>query len=115
MAKNYYGRFQELLSDTNIDDLLRSTMGYQQSVDGINAVYEWVNQNAKSGANFKDFDDIFSCCLTADQTLWFNLGWRIGWMMGVIQGLKANGLDNPDSTSCLAGSISLLLDEIKRI
>ena len=107
MAKNYYGRFQKLLSDTTIDDLLCSTMGYQQSCDGINAVYEWVKQNAKSEANLKEFDDIFSCCLLADETLWFNLSWQIGWMVGVARGLKTQGLDLPDSTSCLAGSINL--------
>jgi hypothetical protein len=107
MAKNYYGRFQELLSDTTIDDLLQTTMGFQKASDGIDAVNEWVKQNAKSDANFKEFDDIFSCCLIADETLWFNLSWRIGWVMGVAQGLKAHGLDIPDSTSCLAGSIYL--------
>lgn len=107
MAKNYYGRFQELLSDTTIDDLLQATMGFRESSDGIDAVNEWVKQNAKSDANFKEFDDIFSCCLIADETLWFNLSWRIGWLTGIAQGLKFQGLDIPDSTSFLAGSINL--------
>lgn len=109
MAKNYYGRFQQLLSDTTIDDLLQGTKGYRESSDGIDAVNEWVKQNAKSDANLREFDDIFSCCLIADETLWFNLSWRIGWMVGVAQGLKAQGLDISDSTS-LAGSIYLSLD-----
>ena len=85
MAKNYYGRFQKLLSDTTIDDLLQATMGFQEASDGIDAVNEWVKQNVKSEANFMEFDDIFSCCLIADETLWFNLSWRIGWVTGVAQ------------------------------
>jgi hypothetical protein len=114
MAKNYYDRFQELLSDTTIDDLLQATIGHQESSDGIDAVNEWVKQNAKSDANLKEFDDIFSCCLLADETLWFNLSWNIGWMVGVVRGLKAQGLDIPDSTSCLVGSTiyRILLDVI---
>jgi hypothetical protein len=107
MAKNYYGRFQKLLCDTTIDDLLQATVGYQESSDGIDAVNEWVKQNAKSDANLMEFDDLFSCCLLADETLWFNLGWQNGWVVGVARGLKAQGLDLPDSTSCLAGSTLL--------
>ena len=102
MAKNYYGRFQKFLNDTTIDDLLEATMGYQESSDGINAVNEWVKQNAKSDADFGEFDDIFSSGLVANETLWFNLSWHIGWAAGVVQGLKAQGLDIPESTSCLA-------------
>jgi len=102
MVENYYGRFQKFLSDTTIDDLLGATMGYQESLEGIDAVNEWVKQNAKSDADFRDFDEIFSCCLIADETLWFNLSWYIGWAAGVAQGLKAQGLDIPESTSCLA-------------
>jgi hypothetical protein len=108
MTKDYYGRFQELLSDTTIDDLLEATMGFQESSDSIDAVNEWVKQNVKSDANFNEFDDIFSCCLTADETLWFNLSWRIGWLTGVAQGLKAQGLDFLDSTSCLAGILNII-------
>jgi hypothetical protein len=104
MAKNYYGRFQELISDTTIDDLLQATIGHQESSEAIDAVNEWVKQNAKSDANLMEFDDIFSHCLIADETLWFNLGWNIGWMVGVVRGLKAQGLDIPEPTTCLAGS-----------
>lgn len=108
MANDYYSHFQELLGDTGIDDLLKATMGYQESSDGIAAVNEWMNRNAKSDANLNEFEDTFNCCLEADEALWFNLGWRLGWVKGVVEGLKANGLDNPDSTS-LVGSISSLL------
>lgn len=101
MEKDYYGRFQEFLSDTTIDDLLEATMGYQESSDGIYAVNEWVKQNAKSDADFGEFDDIFSCCLTANETLWFNMSWHMGWAAGVAQGLKARGLDIPEAKSCL--------------
>jgi len=112
MARNYYDRFQKLISDTTIDDLLQVTSGYQESSDGIDAVNEWVKQNAKSDANLEEFDDIFSCCLMADETLWFNLSWQIGWMVGAVRGLKTQGLDFPDATSCLAGSTiyRILLD-----
>lgn len=105
MAKNYYGRFQKLLSDTDLDDLLQCTIGYQESSERIKAVNEWMKQNTRPDANFEEFEDIFSCCLIADETLWFNLSWQIGWMVGVVLGLKTQGLDIPDSTTCLAGSI----------
>jgi len=112
MARNYYARFQELISDTTIDDLLQVTRGYQESSEGINAVNEWVKQNTKSDANLNEFEDIFSCCLMADETLWFNLSWQIGWMVGTVRGLKSQGLDIPDATSCLPGSTiyRILLD-----
>jgi hypothetical protein len=102
MAKNYYGHFQKFLSDTTIDDLIKTTMGYKESSTGINAVNEWVKQNTKSDADFMEFDTIFSSFLTANEALWFNLSWHIGWAAGVVQGLKAQGLDIPESTSCLA-------------
>jgi hypothetical protein len=36
MSKDYYQRFQTLLSDTTIDDLLKKTVGYNESIEGIN-------------------------------------------------------------------------------
>lgn len=102
MAENYYGRFQTFLSDISVNHLLEVTMGYQDSLDGIAAVNEWVKKNAKSNADFIKFDDIFGCCLNAQETLWFNLSWQIGWALGAVQGLKAQGLDIPESISCLA-------------
>ena len=102
MVKNYYGHFQKLVSDATIDDILKITMGYQEASDSINTVNEWVKQNAKSNANVMEFDNIFSSCLTAIEALWFNLSWHIGWASGVILGLKAQGLDIPESISYLA-------------
>ena len=110
-AKNHYARFQRFLNDTSIDDLLATTVGYQQSLDGIHAVNEWVKQNAKSDAKFEDFESIFNNCLIADETLWFNLSWRIGWAAGAVQGFKKNlEPDIEPSTSCLLGSIYSSLD-----
>jgi uncharacterized protein YozE (UPF0346 family) len=91
MAKNDYGRSQELLSDTSINDLLKAKRDYQESFDSLDAVNEWLNQNAKSGANLKEFDDIFGCYLIEEETRWFNLNWRIGCVMVAIQDLKVHG------------------------
>lgn len=102
MIKNYYGRFQNLVSDITIDDILKTTVGYQESSDGIKRVNGWVKQNAKSDADLKEFNDIFSCCLIANEALWFNLSWHIGWASGVVQGLKAQRLDIPQLTGYLA-------------
>jgi|OpeIllAssembly_1097287.scaffolds.fasta_scaffold21614_1 hypothetical protein len=108
MEKDYYSRFQEFLSDTTIDDLLEATMGYQESSDGIKAVNEWVKQNAKSDDDFREFDEIFSCCLAANEALWFNMSWHMGWAAGVAQGLKAQGLDIPQANSCLAAIFNVV-------
>lgn len=105
MAKDYYGHFQRLLGDTITDDLLKNTVGYQQSSDGINAVNEWVKQNARPDANLREFDNIFSNFLSENEALWFNFSWHIGWAAGVLLGLKNQGLDRlniPELTSCLA-------------
>jgi hypothetical protein len=110
-AKNHYARFQRFLNDTSIDDLLATTVGYQQSRNSIDAVNEWVMKNTKSDAEFEEFEDIFNRCLLADETLWFNLSWRIGWAAGAVQGLKKNlEPDIEPSTSCLVGSIYSSLD-----
>ena len=103
MSKNHYSRFHKFLSDTTMDDLLRVTMGYEKSCDSIGAVYEWVKENA-SFADQKKFDEIFSCCLKENGTLWFNLGWHIGWSVGVYQVLRGHDSDITDSASLL-GSI----------
>lgn len=98
MSKDYYQQFQTLFSDTTIDDLLKETVGYNESIEGIKRVYEWVEQNAKLDADFKEFDEIFSSCLIADETLWFNLAWYKGWIAGVVQCLKLIGENEPPST-----------------
>lgn len=92
--EDYYSRFLEFINETTIDDLLKKTAGYQHAMEGINAVNEWVKQHIKSESEFKEFNDIFSDCLITDETLWFNLSWRCGWMWGVIQGLKTYGADS---------------------
>lgn len=110
MAKDYYGQFQRLLGDTITDELLKTTVGYQQSFDGINEVNEWVKQNANPNANFMEFDTIFSSFLSANVALWFNFSWHIGWAVGVLLGLKNQGLDRlniPELTSCLAAIYNL--------
>ncbi len=84
MSKDYYQHFQTLLCDTTIDDLLKKTVGYNESIEGINRVNEWVKQNLKPDADFKEFDEIFSTCINAEETLWFNLAWYRGWMIGVV-------------------------------
>jgi hypothetical protein len=110
-AKNHYDRFQRFINETSIDDLLATTVGYQQSRDSIDTVKEWVIKNTKSDAEFEEFEDIFSCCLLADETLWFNLSWRIGWAVGAVYGLKRNlETDIESSTGCLVGSIYSSLD-----
>jgi hypothetical protein len=109
-GQNYYACFQKFFNDSTIDDLLKTIVGYQQSLDGIHAVNEWVKQNTKSDANFEDFETIFNNCLIADETLWFNLSWGIGWAVGVVNGLKALGPDIQFSTSSLVGSIYSELD-----
>lgn len=113
MAKtqNHYAHFQRILNDISIDDLLAITVGYQQSRDSIDAVKEWAIKNTKSDAEFEEFEDIFSRCLLAEETLWFNLSWRIGWAVGAVYGLKKNlEPDIEPSTSCLVGSIYSSLD-----
>jgi hypothetical protein len=84
MSKDYYQQFQTVLSDTTIDDLLKKTVGYNESIEGIKRVNEWVEQNIKPDADFKEFDEIFSSCLIADEKLWFNLACYRGWMTGVV-------------------------------
>jgi hypothetical protein len=113
MGKDYYNHFHEFLSDTTMDDLLQVTTGYEESCEGIDAVYEWVKENASSEADLDKFDEIFSSCLKLNGTLWFNLGWNIGWSVGVYQVLKANDSDISDSASCLAGSIYSSLEKSK--
>jgi hypothetical protein len=98
MSKDYYQRFRTLLSDTTIDDLLKKTVGYNESIEGINQVNEWVKQNVKPDADFKKFDEIFSSCLNADETLWFNLAWYKGWIAGVAQCLRLIDENEPHST-----------------
>jgi hypothetical protein len=88
MSKDYYQRFQTVLSDTTIDDLLEMTVGYDEANEGIKRVNEWVKENIKPDADFKEFDEIFSSHLVADEKLWFNLAWYRGWMNGVINILK---------------------------
>lgn len=116
MAKDYYGHFQKLLGDTAItDDLLKTTVSYQQSSDGIKAVNEWVKQYANPDANFREFDNIFSSFLIATEALWFNFSWHIGWAAGVLLGLKNQGLDQlniPELTSYLAAIYNLQLGTI---
>lgn len=111
-CQNYYDCFKEFLNDTTIDDLLKTTVGYQQSLDGIKAVNEWVKQNVKSDDNFEEFEDIFNSCLIVDETLWFNLSWRIGWAAGAVQGLKALGPDTQFSSSCMPGVIYSSHDDV---
>jgi hypothetical protein len=96
MSKDYYQRFQALLSDITIDDLLKETVGYNESIEGIKRVNEWVKQNIKPDADFKEFDEIFSSCLIADETLWFNLAWYKGWIAGVVKVLRLLNEDVPD-------------------
>ena len=84
MTKDYYQRFQTVLSDTTIDDLLEKTVGYNESIEGIKRANDWVKQNIKPDADFKEFDEIFSSCLIADEKLWFNLAWYRGWMIGAV-------------------------------
>jgi hypothetical protein len=88
MSKDYYQRFQAVLSDTTIDDLLKETVGYNEAIESIKQVNEWVQQNIKPDADFKEFDEIFSSCLIADETLWFKLAWYRGWIAGVARCLK---------------------------
>ena len=101
MYKDYYQRFRILLSDTTIDDLLKKTVGYNESIEGINQVNEWVKQNVKPDADFKKFDEIFGSCLNADETLWFNLAWYKGWIAGVAQCLRLIDENEPHSTDSM--------------
>jgi hypothetical protein len=84
MSKDYYQQFQTVLSDTTIDDLLEMTVGYDEAIEGIKRVNEWVKENIKPDADLKEFDEIFNSHLVADEKLWFNLAWYRGWMKGVI-------------------------------
>jgi len=111
-CQNYYDCFKKFINDTTIDDLLKTTVGYQQSQDGINAVFEWVEKNAKSDDNFGEFEDIFNSCLIADETMWFNLSWRIGWAAGAVQGLKALGADTQLSNNYMPGVIYSSMDGV---
>jgi hypothetical protein len=101
MSKDYYQRFQALLSDITIDDLLKETVGYNESIEGLNRVNEWVKQSIKPDADFKEFDEIFNACLNADETLWFNLAWHRGWIAGVVQCLKLLDEKEPLSTESM--------------
>jgi hypothetical protein len=101
MSKDYYQSFQTVLSDTTIDDLLKETVGYKEAIESIKQVNEWVQQNIKPDADFKEFDDIFGSCLIADETLWFNLAWYRGWIAGVARCLKLIDENEPSSTDGL--------------
>lgn len=98
MSKDYYQRFRTLFCDTTIDDLLKKTVGYNESIEGINQVNEWVKQNVKPDADVKKFDEIFSSCLNSVEALWFNLAWYTGWKAGAAQLLRFIDENEPDST-----------------
>ena len=97
MSTDYHQRFMALLGDITIDDLLKRTVGYHESIEGSNQVNEWVKENVKPDADLKEFDEIFSSCLHAQETLWFNLAWFRGWMVGVVNILKLQMDNNSDS------------------
>lgn len=101
MSTNYHQRFMGLLSDTTIDDLLKKTVGYHESIEGIKQVNEWVKGNVKPDADLKEFDEIFNSCLHAEETLWFNLGWYKGWISGVVQCLRLIDENEPHSTDSM--------------
>lgn len=88
MSTDYHQRFMCLFGDITIDDLLKKTVGYHESIESINRVNEWVKKNVKPDADFKEFDEIFSSCLHAQETLWFNLAWYEGWKSGAAQLLR---------------------------
>jgi PhoPQ-activated pathogenicity-related protein len=54
MSKDYSQRFQTVLSDTTIDDLLKETVGYHEAIESIQQVNEWVQQNIKPDADFRE-------------------------------------------------------------
>jgi hypothetical protein len=117
-SKNHYERFMRFLSDTTIDDLLAATEGYQKSLESIKAVNEWAMKHAcpesesESESSFEEFEDIFKESLIVDETLWFNLGWCIGWSAGAIEGMKKSLEQDTDrSNDCsLAGIIYSSID-----
>jgi len=101
MAKNYYQAFMDAINDTSIDNFLKKTEGYQEAIEGIKRVNEWVEQNLKPDADLTEFDEIFSSCLNTDETLWFNLAWHKGRIAAVAQGLRLIDENEPHSTDSL--------------
>ena len=98
MAKNYYQAFITAINDTSIDNFLKKTDGYQEAIEGIKRVNEWVEQNVKPDADLTEFDEIFSSCLNTDETLWFNLAWDKCLIAGVAKALRLIDEDEPHST-----------------
>lgn len=98
MSKDYYQHFRTLLGDTAIADLLKQTVGYNESIEGIKQINEWMRHNVKPNADLKKFDEIFKSCLNADEILWFNLAWYKGWKAGVAQCLRLINENKPHST-----------------